>query len=159
MLPEALCDGLRGNIRGKGVDTLKATGYQCEKCGMTFEQWEECRAEEHESNCGTLLKFQCDKCGEVIEYSDDVYSDNYSEREECHRIDLGRPGYGSGLDGCDVEFNLCDGCLIELINGLTWESKAKVYNSGSSCYSSNKDWIRVHRDGVSWETIEKEQED
>jgi hypothetical protein len=126
---------------------------------MTFEQWEECRAEEHEKNCGVLHQFICDKCGEVIEYSDDVYSSHYSEREECHRFNEGQAGYGSGFDGCDIAFDLCDYCLSELVKSFTWEGQAALYNSGSNRHSSNEDWIRVHRDGVSWETIEKEQEE
>ena len=135
-----------------------STGFKCEKCGQEFEASEEFYAKEHEKNCGVLYKFVCDKCGKVIEYSKDMYNDSYFNGEGCHCINLGRMGYGSRLDGCDVEFNLCDDCLVKLIQSFTWDGKEKVYNSGSSGYGSKEEWLKVNRNGVSWDDIKKQRE-
>lgn len=70
--------------------------------------------------------FQCDKCGKEVEY--EVLSNNYEDeiaRECCWTIDLGVAGYGSVLDGCNVEFDLCDECLSSFI--ATFIHKDRVY--------------------------------
>lgn len=132
---------------------MRITGYACEKCGREFQFEYDCKR--HEEHCGVKHKFTCDKCGKSIEYSPDIYSDSYFEMEGCHTINLGRPGYGSGLDGCDVCFDLCDDCLIELINSFTIEGQEKVYNSGSNTFLSSEDWIRVHKGEMPDEEMEE----
>lgn len=76
--------------------------------------------------------FTCDKCGKETEYTTkDEYSVDFDfAANECWEIRLGRAGYGSGLDGCDVNFDLCDDCLIEFVN--TFKHKNVVWNSGSN---------------------------
>jgi hypothetical protein len=91
-----------------------------------------------------IKMFVCDKCGQVITFS-----------ERCHHINLGRPGYGSGLDGCDVEFNLCDDCLIAFINTFTVEGQEKVHNSGSNAYLDTDTWIKLHKGEMSDEEKEE----
>lgn len=75
--------------------------------------------------------FQCDKCGKESEY--EVSSDNYEDAitiEGCWSINLGQAGYGSGLDGSNVKFDLCDKCLCEFIE--TFKYKSRIYNSGTN---------------------------
>jgi len=135
---------------------LEKAQYVCEKCEKEFNSERECG--DHEKNCQVIHRFLCDKCGKTIEYCLDIESDNFNtywNSEECHRIDLGRPGYGSGLDGCEVNFNLCDDCLIELINSFTIEGREKVINSGSNQYLSSEDWIRLQKGEMSDEEMEE----
>lgn len=74
--------------------------------------------------------FQCDKCGEEFEYevTGDGYADKYN-KDGYWSIDLGRPGYGSSFDGCDLQFDICDKCLREFIE--TFKYKQRIFNSGS----------------------------
>ncbi len=103
--------------------------YTCEKCGEKFSSKEECL--EHEEFCGNLITFTCDKCGKTIEWKDN--SENaFIYENQCHRIILGRMGYGSMLDGSDVNFNLCDECLCQYIE--SFKNKDIIYNSGSNFY-------------------------
>jgi len=133
--------------------------YICEKCDKEFNSQREC--ERHEENCQVIHNFLCDKCGKIIKYvldMDGMNGDNinlYWNSEECHHINLGRPGYGSGLDGCEVDFNLCDDCLRELIDSFTIEGQEKVINSGSNQYLSSEDWIRLHNGEMSDEEMEE----
>lgn len=103
--------------------------YVCEKCFEEFDNFDECI--EHEESCDKLNIFICDKCGKKIKWRNcDI--DAFIMKNQCHYINLGRMGYGSGLDGCDVNFKLCDQCLRELI--YTFKFKDNIYNSGSNCY-------------------------
>lgn len=77
------------------------------------------------------MTHQCYKCGKETQYNQD--SNDYVDiikRQACWTIDLGRAGYGSVLDGCEVGFNLCDGCLDGFIS--TFLYKDRVYNSGAN---------------------------
>lgn len=80
------------------------------------------------------MYFQCDKCGKEVEiditgntYIDELHKDGYWS------IDLGRPGYGSCFDGCDLKFDVCDDCLKEWIDSFKY--KNRIYNSGSNMYN------------------------
>lgn len=101
--------------------------YVCEKCGAEFNTPERCK--EHEKVCGIINTFVCSKCGEVITWEN---SDSHAKliKNQCHTINLGRMGYGSALDGCEVVFQLCDQCLIEFIE--SFKHKEKIYNSGAN---------------------------
>lgn len=113
--------------------------YQCEICEHVFTSLTD--YEKHESLCDPKESFTCDKCGKKKEWSKN--SDNkYSHLQQCHYIELGRLGYGSGLDGCDVNFRICDECLIEFIDSFTLEGQEKVLNSGSNWRMPSGDWIR-----------------
>jgi hypothetical protein len=101
----------------------------CEKCGAEFSNEQECI--QHELQCDQEVIHICSKCGK--EESWKMNDDEFGFRQEgWHEIYLGRMGYGSGLDGSDVNFELCDKCLCEFIN--TFEHKNDIYNSGSNFY-------------------------
>lgn len=127
----------------------KVEVYHCEKCDLEFNDEEECL--EHESSCGKPIINKCDKCGTEEDVGDDEYG---WKSEGWYHIDLGRPGYGSGLDGCEVQFSLCDDCLISFIDSFTIEGQEKVINSGSNAYLSSEDWIRVHKGEMPDEEME-----
>lgn len=100
--------------------------YICENCKKTFDDEYVCL--EHERKCNAVITLVCDKCGKIKSYKKENcfnYLDNY-----WHHINLGRVGYGSKLDGCDVNFMICDDCLTQFIN--TFFNKDKIYNSGSN---------------------------
>lgn len=128
----------------------KVESYFCDKCEWKFDNEEDCL--EHEEACGKSIINKCDKCGKEEDVGDDEYG---WKSEGWYNINLGRPGYGSGLDGCDVEFLLCDDCLIEFINSFTVEGQEKVINSGSNTYLSSEDWIRVHKGEMPDEEMEE----
>jgi hypothetical protein len=124
--------------------------YACEKCESLFDYEEECI--EHKETCGTPNINKCDKCGS----EEDVTNDEYGWKSEgWYYIDLGRPGYGSGFDGCDVSFLICDNCLHDFVNSFTLEGQEKIHNSGSNQYLSTEDWLRVHRDEMPDEEMEE----
>ncbi len=120
--------------------------YTCEKCGKDFNSYEKCiehenkcnkdfnsyeKCIEHENKCNKQNFFICYKCGKTnIWHNND--SNAFEIENQCHSINLGRMGYGSKLDGCDVNFNLCDKCLYNLIE--TFKLKDEIYNSGSNRY-------------------------
>jgi hypothetical protein len=84
------------------------------------------------------IYFKCDKCGFEREYTPNSF-----DEEGCWNISLGRAGYGSTLDGCEVDFDLCDKCLRELVDSFTIEGQERVLNSGSNQYGSSEDWIKA----------------
>lgn len=113
--------------------------YGCEKCEEVYDDPKECS--EHEAGCGKPEILNCYKCG----HSEDVVDDEYGWKKEAwSHINLGRPGYGSSFDGCDVEFTLCDKCLQEIVNSFTDEGQEKVYNSGCNQYLTTEKWIERH---------------
>lgn len=101
----------------------------CEKCGEEFDNEQYCL--QHERNCNPVVIHTCAKCGKQESWgiNEDIYR---YEQESWHPINLGKMGYGSGLDGCDVDFELCDNCLCEIID--TFKHKENIYNSGSNFY-------------------------
>lgn len=111
--------------------------YYCEKCDYEFEDPNECML--HEKECQQERIHTCFKCGKETKYIKDTMLEN-----ECWSIYLGRAGYGSGLDGCDVEFDLCDDCLIAFVNSFTKEGQDMVFNSGSNYYLSNEEYDKLH---------------
>lgn len=108
--------------------------YWCDKCGKEFNNKEECL--KHEESCNPMVTFKCDKCGKVITYSNAKDENGWDvdpfTKEGCWEIRLGRAGCGSSLDGSDVNFDLCDDCLVEFINSFTSEGLERVKNSGLS---------------------------
>lgn len=114
--------------------------YICDKCEEVFDTEHDCL--EHEKECGIEKHFLCDKCGKDYTYTNDPYG---WESEGFHYFNLGRPGYGSGLDGCEVQFQICDDCLIGFIHSFTLEGQEKVLNSGSNCRMSSDQWIRYYK--------------
>ncbi len=105
------------------------TLYVCEKCGKTFDTLEEYN--QHEVNCNIVNIFTCDKCGKTIQWKqNDPHA--FALQNKCHNINLGILGYGSKLDGSNVNFNLCDDCLVSFID--TFIHKDKIYYSGVFCY-------------------------
>lgn len=80
--------------------------------------------------------FICDKCAKEIEYTTkDECSDDFDfAANECWEIRLGRAGYGSRLDGSEVNFDLCDDCLVDFVNTFYKEGKERVHNSGSNAW-------------------------
>lgn len=69
-----------------------------------------------------IESFTCDNCGKtIIWHTDDPRS--FEIENQCHRIDLGKMGYGSELDGYHVSFDLCDTCLTSIVYGLKNKNK------------------------------------
>jgi hypothetical protein len=128
----------------------KKETFTCDKCELEFDDEQECI--EHEEFCGKSVIVKCDKCGKEEDIGDDEYG---WKSEGWYNINLGRQGYGSGLDGCDVQFLLCDDCLIELVRSFTWEGQEKVLNSGSNSYLSSEDWIKLHKGEMSDKEMEE----
>jgi hypothetical protein len=85
----------------------------------------------------------CSKCGKVTEYRVDEFD---SKINRVWSIDLGRAGYGSSFDGCDVRFQLCDDCLTKLIMSFPMTSQVKIWNSGSNAYGTDEEWLA----GIRW---------
>lgn len=128
------------------------TKYNCEICESTFSSESDCAT--HEENCRPHIEsFTCDKCGETEEWEK---NDDWAEinHEGCHYINLGQMGYGSGLDGSIVKFQICDKCLIEFVKSFTLEGQEKILNSGSSHYMPSEDWIREAKGEFSDEDYE-----
>jgi DNA-directed RNA polymerase subunit RPC12/RpoP len=130
------------------------TLYYCEKCGKEFADQDFCQ--DHEDKCGKIYTFTCSKCGKEIKYilnSNTDQIDLWINSNMIWNIHLGRAGYGSKLDGCDIKFGLCDECLYQLIDSFTLEGQEQVHNSGSNQYLSSKDWIKAQKGELSEEAI------
>lgn len=99
----------------------------CEKCGAEFSSEQECI--QHELQCDQEVIHICSKCGkkESWKTSEDIGG---SLSESWHSFYLGRMGYGSKLDGCDVNFEICDDCFVDWVD--TFKLKKDIYNSGSN---------------------------
>lgn len=92
--------------------------YYCEVCNKEFyDEWE---CAEHEA-MHTLSKLSCDKCGRKYPLNK---KHNFILQNMYHEVNLGNLGYGSKLDGCNVEFILCDDCLYNFVN--TFLNKDKI---------------------------------
>jgi len=121
--------------------------YICEKCGKNFCGEDECT--NYEKACAKEYTFTCFKCGKIIKWNSDDIDSSIIENQ-CHIIDLGRGGYGSKLDGCDISFGLCDVCLSTFVE--SFKLRENIYNSGSNVNynfyleedqlneEENKDW-------------------
>lgn len=127
----------------------KHAEFFCEQCNESFDN--EHHAKVHEENCSLLNTFKCDKCSEEVDLSDDQYG--FIENS-CHQLDLGRMGYGSGLDGSEVQLNICDNCLIDLVDTFHIEARERIHNSGSNVYMSKEQWIRHEKGEMSDEEME-----
>ncbi len=89
------------------------TTYYCGKCGMDFGDKDECL--KHEESCSTQKIFQCQKCGKVVTWDmEDEW--RFARANQCHTVDLGVMGYGSKLDGLHLVFDVCDDCIISILN-------------------------------------------
>jgi hypothetical protein len=125
--------------------------YVCGYCETEFNTENECL--EHEKICNLEVSYTCDKCGKSESWK--TNDDNaWIKSDEWHDINLGRAGYGSSLDGCEVNFTICDDCLTEYIKSFTLEGQEKVFNSGSNEYMSKEDWIAYHKGEMTDEEIE-----
>lgn len=80
-----------------------------------------------------MNKFICSKCGKEVNLDNDEYG---VDRSGCHEIRLGRIGYGSVFDGCDLKFNLCDNCMKKLVDSFTEKGKNEINYSG--CWKEYK---------------------
>ena len=102
--------------------------WKCEKCERVFVNRYECMV--HEESCGVKKKFTCGKCGKTTEYSSDPTGNEWMLDNQCHLLKTGvSVGYGSKLDGCNIEIPLCDDCLFKMVESLTTEAKLKIYES------------------------------
>lgn len=117
------------------------TVFMCENCGLEFDSGADCA--EHEVSCKTFIIKECYKCGktEKIETNNDYEYEADHAIESWHSINLGRQGYGSFMDGCDVDFELYDDCLITLVKSFPIEYQERIYNSGSNLQESSEDWL------------------
>lgn len=99
--------------------------------------------------------FTCDKCLKDIKYTtkDEYDPDFVYAANQCWSIHLGRAGYGSKLDGSEINFDICDDCLIEFIQSFSWEGKERAFNSGSNQYLSSEEWIRYQKGEMSKEEM------
>lgn len=126
--------------------------YYCDSCNDEFSSYDEC--EKHELDCGKTIKKWCYKCGKTHEWNTkDDWAFTYNE--EWHYIGLGRQGYGSSLDGSDVNFEICDDCLYEYIGSFTVEGREKIHNSGSNAYLPTEIWIREAKGELTDEEYEE----
>lgn len=103
--------------------------YICEVCGEEFNTSQQCTR--HEKNCNPLSEHYCYKCGKKESWKIKD-QDAWVKEEAWHRFNNGRAGYGSRLDGSDIEFELCDNCLYHYVN--SFEKPDLIHNSGSNCY-------------------------
>lgn len=55
------------------------------------------------------FNFVCNKCGKSEGFS----KDDFIKKDCWHSIYVGQGGYGSKMDGMNIEFALCDDCLYE----------------------------------------------
>lgn len=115
--------------------------YNCESCGMEFYDAEDCLKHEEEAH-NINKSMRCAKCGKEKVIQDDPYG---WEQEYWHTVNLGRQGYGSRLDGCDVQFTVCDDCLYNYVKSFTLEGQEKIFNSGSNRIESTEEWIARHK--------------
>ncbi|MNH75637.1 hypothetical protein D3C73_278870 [compost metagenome] len=126
--------------------------YICETCDMRFPSSEEC--EEHEVLYSTLETRWYYKCGKNEEWdSNDDWA--FAHNKGWHHIDLCRLGYGSSLDGCEVNFMICDDCLLDIVKSFTVEGQEKVINSGSNAYLPTDIWIRKAKGELTDEEYEE----
>jgi len=103
------------------------TKWLCEKCDEEFYNEQECI--QHELECDPFEYHFCYKCGKNESWTKSNDGQGH-KKESWHKIWLGRMGWGSSLDGCDVNFELCDECLCEFIKGF--KHKEYIYDSGSN---------------------------
>lgn len=119
---------------------------------MRFPSSSEC--EEHEVSCSTIETRWCYKCGKYEEWdSKDELAFMHDER--WHHIDLGRPGYGSSLDGCEVNFMICDDCLYAFVDSFVIEGQEKIHNSGSNADLPTDIWIKEAKGELTDEEYEE----
>lgn len=112
--------------------------FICEKCDEEFDTKEVCL--DHEKTCGLEHSFTCMKCGKTIKWVED---DGFAKCKinGCWDFNLGRAGFGSSFDGCDLHMQVCDDCLRGFVDSFTIEGREHIFNSGSNTYGSKEDWI------------------
>lgn len=98
------------------------TVHYCEKCGLEFQNKDECS--KHEVDC--KVTFLCQKCGKIISWNGND-KDAFIKANQCHTVDLDVMGYGSKLDGLNVVFDICDDCLFFFID--TFRYKEDILSS------------------------------
>lgn len=87
--------------------------FECKVCGEVFDSLPDFWG--HKETCPSKNTFGCSKCGKIISWGDKD-PDAIVKMNQCHIIDAGIAGFGSKLDGCHIDFNLCDDCLFSFIN-------------------------------------------
>ncbi len=97
--------------------------FICEKCDKEFTNELECL--DHESECDMETVFTCYKCGETYKWK----KNDYLTINQCHHINMGVLGYGSKLDSCLVEFDICDNCLYDIIDSFLL--KHEIFETGA----------------------------
>lgn len=128
------------------------TSFGCEKCEEEFQSEEDCM--KHEQNCSKIESRWCYKCGKTASWEKgDTWS--FAEEQSWHHFDIGQAGYGSGFDGCEIAFVLCDQCLSEFISSFVLEGQEKVDNSGSNCYLPTEVWLKEKRGELTDEEYEE----
>lgn len=104
--------------------------YTCEKCETSFSSRNECLR--HEAECGKTINLVCPKCGKEHTYNTKD-NDAWIIENEWHEINLGRIGYGSLMDGSDINFRICDKCFYDFI--VSFVDSDSVLNTGSNYYA------------------------
>jgi len=89
--------------------------WKCSKCDKIFEgENAENECLKHEEECNPEITYQCHKCGRVDKWN--MFDHNaYIKENQWNSFDLEKKGYGSKLDGCSIHFDLCDECLISIL--------------------------------------------
>lgn len=82
-----------------------------------------------------IIEHYCSKCGKIqTNKRSDMYFDDIEER--WHSFKGGRTGQNSLLDGCMLNFELCDECTIKLVESFAIPSlilETKDYAYGDEC--------------------------
>lgn len=126
--------------------------WKCEKCDETFDSQKEC--EDHETSCSTKETRWCYKCEKTQEWdANDTWA--FAYHQSWHFINLGTAGYGSGLDGCEIKFMICDDCLMNIIDSFTLEGQEKIHNSGANAYLPPDIWIKLQKGELTDEEYEQ----
>jgi len=80
--------------------------YFCEECSAKLDGFKD------RENI-----FICNKCGRAIKWKDTDINAPFM-KDKCHYFNIGKGGYGSELDNKNIQFCLCDTCLVDFINSF-----------------------------------------
>lgn len=79
--------------------------------------------------------FTCNKCGK----EELISSNDYAGLARWHHFDAGVAGYGSVLDSCNIQFDLCDECLNEMVNSFLHKDEI-LHNEGDYSEEYNAEY-------------------
>jgi hypothetical protein len=72
----------------------------------------------------------CDRCGKEDKFNKQSKESWLDFKEnEWHNIKIPTSGYGSILDGCKIEFDLCDQCLFEIVKSLSERTQNRIFEN------------------------------